>query len=100
MDPAPENIKKMNGNKRKRKIPSVKNVMKKIFKCRNCGSSFKSKSLLVKHVETHLGTPISCLTCKKGFNNRLAYTIHIKFKLCEKKSELRYECDQCPKVGK
>lgn len=97
------NLNKLSTLRRRRKSIKVKNytevVKRSLFKCRACGSTYKSKQLLFKHVGTHIGTPISCLTCKKGFNSRLAYTCHNKLRMCiVKPRNIQFPCDQCPKV--
>lgn len=76
--------------------------VKRVLKCRICGVKNKTKSSLLKHLETHVGTPISCRNCKRDFNNRPAYQCHISLKMCRKHKTIirKYFCDQCPKVFK
>lgn len=82
----------------KNQIPRVKIPS---LKCRTCGERSKTKKLLLKHLETHIGTPISCRHCKIGFNCRTSYLCHISLKMCRINKTIvkKYICDQCQKVS-
>lgn len=76
----------------------TENLKRVLFKCKSCGSLAKTKHLLLKHLETHIGTPITCVRCRRSFNSKNAYTVHLNLKMCKKSDAAMYNCDQCPKV--
>lgn len=104
-----QNYLKQNENKtildrpRRQRIVKIKNLKenlkRRVFRCKSCGIIQKTKQLYIKHLSTHIGTPISCIKCKKSFNSRVAYTCHLSLKICEIKTKIiKYQCDQCPRV--
>lgn len=89
----------------KRKIhkkPSeVISVKKLLYKCKLCDETKPNKKMFLKHLETHLGTPITCRKCRYTFNSGVAYDWHIRH-LCNLKRKpvvKSFKCNECPKVS-
>ncbi|KAF5294410.1 hypothetical protein FQA39_LY13395 [Lamprigera yunnana] len=67
------------------------------LRCAVCSKDADTKANLMKHMELHIGSPITCLKCRCAFNNRASYDWHILY-YCNrrKKSATRKsKCSQC-----
>lgn len=84
-----------------RKRPLNKTSIKPfVLKCRVCSATKPTKIKLLKHLETHVGTPVSCLKCKRTFNSNVAYEWHVT-NLChlkKKSANKTFKCHECSKV--
>lgn len=73
-----------------------------VLKCKICSETKPNKQLLLKHLETHIGTPVTCIKCRRSFNNNVAFEWHIRH-VCnlKRKSGIKtFKCNECPKVSK
>lgn len=84
-----------------RKSVDATRVKPPVLKCRACDETKPSKKLLLKHLETHVGTPVSCIKCRRTFNSNLALEWHLRH-LCSlrrKPGVETFKCNECPKVS-
>lgn len=98
-EPCDTEVEKKLKNKKRKKV-TIKSVKKPKLKCRICDSSHQTKTSFLKHLETHVSTPISCKLCKRSFNNKTSFSYHSSLKMCSKRSvsSKKYYCNQCPKM--
>ncbi|KAF5299924.1 hypothetical protein FQR65_LT09319 [Abscondita terminalis] len=88
--------------KRKVRVGSRNSNAKKnknILKCTICQEVKSTKIQYLKHLEGHIGTPITCRRCRKTFNNDASFQWHLS-NLCSYRHKLltnKYKCSQCPK---
>lgn len=71
-----------------------------VLKCKICSETKPNKRMLLKHLETHVGTPVTCIKCRRSFNSNVAFDWHIRH-LCilKRKTEIKtFKCNECPKV--
>merc|ERR1712179_337790 len=67
-----------------------------MWKCNNCGKTAKDKSLLKRHVETHIqDVQLTCHHCKKVSSTRTQLKGHI----ANMHSGISFDCDMCSKTG-
>lgn len=93
-------IKKRKNSVIKRPRISISRQRLKVLKCQVCNETKKTKLSLLKHMELHIGTPISCTSCHRTFNSKLSFDFHLAH-LCKKKKTLaskRFKCPECPQV--
>ena len=64
------------------------------WSCKSCESSFNSKKLLKKHMQTEHTKTIYCRFCPETFEKNCELEIHMKTKHEQKE---KFECDQCGK---
>lgn len=101
---------KVTGTLVKKKFPLKKKMRQKssaltrvkplVFKCKLCDETKPNKRMFLKHLETHIGTPVTCRKCRRTFNSGAAYDWHIRH-LCNLKRKpgmKTFKCNECPKV--
>jgi hypothetical protein len=75
-------------------------LKKIIFKCKVCNASEKTKKLMLKHVQTHVGAPRSCIKCKRTFNGSVPFKWH-QSNYCHPSfyDKWKFKCNLCPRVS-
>lgn len=76
------------------------NVKPTVFKCRVCEEARTGKSDMFKHLEGHVGTPVTCIKCRRTFNSSVAFEWHHEH-LCgwrRRNNWKVFKCNECPKV--
>lgn len=71
-----------------------------VLRCKVCNETKPNKKLLLGHLETHIGTPVSCVKCRRAFNSNIAFEWHLRH-LCNlrrKAGAKTFKCNECPKV--
>ncbi|KAJ3649399.1 hypothetical protein Zmor_021146 [Zophobas morio] len=73
-------------------------VRKIVFKCKVCDGSEKTRKLMLKHLQTHVGTPRSCIKCKRTFNGSVPFKWHVNY-YCKPifYGKWKYKCNLCPR---
>jgi hypothetical protein len=73
-------------------------LKKIIFKCKVCNASEKTKKLMLKHVQTHVGAPRSCIKCKRTFNGSVPFKWH-QSNYCHPSfyDKWKFKCNLCPR---
>lgn len=86
---------------KKRKIIN-NDVMVKgtVLKCKICDSTKRSVLNFLEHLNSHVGTPISCVKCRQSFNGRVSFDFHVG-NTCGRNvaSNKIYKCEECSKVN-
>lgn len=82
------------------KTGELARVKPPVLKCKLCGETKPKKLLLLKHLETHIGTPITCIKCRRSFNSSFAFEWHFRHFCFLKRrgGERTFKCSECPKV--
>lgn len=71
-----------------------------IFKCKICDFSEKKRKNMLRHLQTHVGAPRSCIKCKKTFNGSVSFNWHLIY-YCSPSfyNKRKYKCYMCPRVS-
>ncbi|RZC42467.1 zinc finger protein 90-like, partial [Asbolus verrucosus] len=95
---ATKNIKHNRNKKVKYTNSSSVPLTKTIFKCKSCNAVEKTKRNMLKHVETHVGAPLSCIKCKRTFNGSIPFKWHLNH-YCNPRfyANWKFKCNQCPR---
>ncbi|XP_061727498.1 zinc finger protein 419-like isoform X2 [Cydia pomonella] len=97
----PQCGKKIFDNRLKYHMLTHKN-MERLFKCSECGKSFKCKPTLTTHVarvHSSKDEVMYCAQCNKHFKNAYSYNSHMKYSGEHVSSEtLTHNCTECSRV--
>lgn len=67
--------------------------------CPKCKQNFVSREILLEHLKTYPGSPITCKLCNVILNNNLSYEYHIKLGVCKDNNvEKSKKCPFCDKI--
>ncbi|EFA06347.2 Zinc finger protein 184-like Protein [Tribolium castaneum] len=84
----------------RKKMSYIENlsVKKTTYKCKVCSFTERTKKVMLKHLQTHVGAPLSCFKCKKTFNGSVAYKWHLGH-YCTPVfyDKWKYKCSLCPR---
>lgn len=95
-------VKRLGSNrtlKRHKVINKDVNVKNTTLKCKICSSTKRSILNFLEHLNSHMGTPISCGKCRQSFNGRISFDFHLS-NMCGKNfaSKKKFKCSECSRV--
>lgn len=61
------------------------------YVCHICSNSYKQKSHLDRHLDTHMGIKHKCDICNKEYSKKSTLNVHLRAHFREK----QFKCDQC-----